>query len=85
MFGDRAKEALGERISGSYNLFLGADNELRLANASSLPASVLVTVVSPAGRTSAGIPAAPYHASGLSIGDSTFFGRRAGAAVARRS
>jgi 3-oxo-5alpha-steroid 4-dehydrogenase len=38
-----------------------------------------------AGRTSAGIPAAPYHASGLSIGDSTFFGRRAGAAVARRS
>lgn len=37
-----------------------------------------------AGRTSAGIPAAPYHASGLSIGDSTFFGRRAGAAAAAR-
>jgi 3-oxo-5alpha-steroid 4-dehydrogenase len=37
-----------------------------------------------AGRTSAGVPAAPYHASGLSIGDSTFFGRRAGAAAARR-
>jgi hypothetical protein len=37
-----------------------------------------------AGRTSAGIPAAPYHASGLSIGDSTFFGRRAGAAAATR-
>ena len=37
-----------------------------------------------AGRTSAGIPAAPYHASGLSIGDSTFFGRRAGAAASAR-
>jgi 3-oxo-5alpha-steroid 4-dehydrogenase len=37
-----------------------------------------------AGRTSAGIPTAPYHASGLSIGDSTFFGRRAGAAAAAR-
>lgn len=37
-----------------------------------------------AGRTTAGIPAAPYHASGLSIGDSTFFGRRAGAAAAAR-
>ena len=37
-----------------------------------------------AGRTSAGIPAAPYHASGLSIGDSTFFGRRAGVAAAAR-
>jgi len=37
-----------------------------------------------AGRTSAGIPAAPYHASGLSIGDSTFFGRRAGSAAAAR-
>jgi len=30
-----------------------------------------------AGRTSAGIPVSPYYASGLSIGDGTFFGRRA--------
>jgi succinate dehydrogenase/fumarate reductase flavoprotein subunit len=36
------------------------------------------------GRTSAGVPTAPYHASGLSIGDCTFFGRRAGAAAAQR-
>lgn len=38
-----------------------------------------------AGRTSAGLPVAPYHASGLSIGDCTFFGRRAGAHAAQRS
>jgi 3-oxo-5alpha-steroid 4-dehydrogenase len=36
------------------------------------------------GRTSAGVPTAPYHASGLSIGDGTFFGRRAGRAAAER-
>jgi 3-oxo-5alpha-steroid 4-dehydrogenase len=30
------------------------------------------------GRTSAGLPTAPYFASGLSVGDCTFFGRRAG-------
>ena len=37
-----------------------------------------------AGRTSAGLPVAPYHASGLSIGDCTFFGRRAGVHAALR-
>ncbi len=37
-----------------------------------------------AGRTSAGLPGAPYIASGLSVGDATFFGRRAGRAAARR-
>ena len=31
-----------------------------------------------AGRTVAGLPTAPYIASGLSVGDCTFFGRRAG-------
>src|SRR5690606_26736607 len=31
-----------------------------------------------AGRTSAGLPVAPYIASGVSIGDGSFFGRRAG-------
>ena len=35
-----------------------------------------------AGRTSAGLPTAPYIASGLSVGDCTFFGRRAGLAAA---
>jgi len=30
------------------------------------------------GRTSAGLPMAPYIASGLSVGDCTYFGRRAG-------
>ena len=35
-----------------------------------------------AGRTSAGLPGAPYIASGLSVGDATFFGRRAGRAAA---
>ena len=35
-----------------------------------------------AGRTTAGIPTAPYIASGLSVGDGTFFGRRAGRAAA---
>jgi 3-oxo-5alpha-steroid 4-dehydrogenase len=35
-----------------------------------------------AGRTSAGLPVAPYIGSGVSIGDSTFFGRRAGAHAA---
>jgi 3-oxo-5alpha-steroid 4-dehydrogenase len=34
------------------------------------------------GRTAAGIATAPYLASGLSVGDATFFGRRAGRAVA---
>ncbi|MFK7975101.1 MAG: FAD-dependent oxidoreductase [Halioglobus sp.] len=34
------------------------------------------------GRNSAGLPTAPYIASGLSVGDCTFFGRRAGRAVA---
>ncbi|MGI9277438.1 MAG: FAD-dependent oxidoreductase [Endozoicomonas sp.] len=36
-----------------------------------------------AGRTSAGLPTAPYIASGISIGDCTFFGRRAGKHIAR--
>jgi 3-oxo-5alpha-steroid 4-dehydrogenase len=36
-----------------------------------------------AGRTTAGIPTAPYIASGLSVGDCTFFGRRAGLAAAQ--
>ena len=36
-----------------------------------------------AGRTSAGMPSAPYMASGVSIGDCTFFGRRAGRHAAR--
>lgn len=35
-----------------------------------------------AGRTSSGLPGAPYIASGLSVGDASFFGRRAGRAVA---
>ncbi|MDH4041406.1 MAG: FAD-dependent oxidoreductase [Gammaproteobacteria bacterium] len=35
-----------------------------------------------AGRNSAGLPGAPYIASGLSVGDATFFGRRAGLAAA---
>ena len=35
------------------------------------------------GRTTAGLPTAPYIASGLSVGDCTFFGRRAGRAAAR--
>jgi len=35
-----------------------------------------------AGRTSSGLPGAPYIASGLSVGDCTYFGRRAGTAVA---
>jgi 3-oxo-5alpha-steroid 4-dehydrogenase len=35
-----------------------------------------------AGRTAAGLPGAPYIASGLSLGDATFFGRQAGRAVA---
>ncbi len=35
-----------------------------------------------AGRTTAGLPIAPYIASGLSVGDCTFFGRRAGRAAA---
>jgi 3-oxo-5alpha-steroid 4-dehydrogenase len=35
-----------------------------------------------AGRSTAGIPTAPYIASGLSVGDCTFFGRRAGRAAA---
>lgn len=37
-----------------------------------------------AGRTAAGLPMAPYIASGLSVGDCTFFGRRAGWAAAGR-
>lgn len=35
-----------------------------------------------AGRNTAGIPTAPYIASGLSVGDASFFGRRAGEAAA---
>ena len=35
-----------------------------------------------AGRTTAGLPTAPYIASGLSVGDCTFFGRRAGRTAA---
>lgn len=31
-----------------------------------------------AGRTSAGLPVAPYVASGISVGDGSYFGRRAG-------
>lgn len=35
-----------------------------------------------AGRTSAGVPGAPYLASGLSLGDASLFGRRAGRVAA---
>lgn len=35
-----------------------------------------------AGRNTAGLPMAPYIASGLSVGDCTFFGRQAGKSVA---
>ncbi|MFK8050224.1 MAG: FAD-dependent oxidoreductase [Halioglobus sp.] len=35
-----------------------------------------------AGRNTAGLPMAPYIASGLSVGDCTFFGRQAGRAAA---
>ena len=35
-----------------------------------------------AGRTTAGLPLAPYIASGLSLGDCTYFGRQAGLAAA---
>ncbi len=38
-----------------------------------------------AGRTSAGLPVAPYIASGISVGDGSFFGRRAGAHAAARA
>lgn len=39
-----------------------------------------------AGRTTSGLPSSPYIASGISVGDCTFFGRRAGkAAAANRS
>lgn len=38
-----------------------------------------------AGRTSSGLPGAPYIASGLSVGDCTFFGRRAGTAAADKA
>lgn len=38
-----------------------------------------------AGRNTAGLPTAPYIASGLSVGDATFFGRRAGRAAALKS
>jgi succinate dehydrogenase/fumarate reductase flavoprotein subunit len=37
-----------------------------------------------AGRTSAGLPTAPYNASGLSVGDASFFGRMAGQHAAGR-
>jgi predicted oxidoreductase len=36
-----------------------------------------------AGRTARGLPTAPYIASGLSLGDATFFGRRAGQHLVR--
>lgn len=36
-----------------------------------------------AGRTSSGLPTAPYIASGISVGDCTFFGRQAGANAAK--
>lgn len=36
-----------------------------------------------AGRSTAGLPGSPYLASGLSLGDSSFFGRQAGMAAAR--
>ncbi|MBK9468662.1 MAG: FAD-dependent oxidoreductase [Gammaproteobacteria bacterium] len=38
-----------------------------------------------AGRTTAGLPTAPYIASGISVGDCTFFGRRAGRHAARET
>lgn len=36
-----------------------------------------------AGRTTSGLPTAPYLASGISVGDCTFFGRKAGQSAAR--
>lgn len=36
-----------------------------------------------AGRTSSGLPTAPYIASGISVGDCTFFGRQAGISAAK--
>ncbi len=52
------------------------DSRVISANAEIIPRLFAV------GRTSAGIPIAPYFASGLSVGDSTFFGRIAGSKAA---
>ena len=47
MYGAQAQEALGERIVGSYNLFLGMENWLKLANPTALAVDVVVKVSSP--------------------------------------
>ncbi|HQH27359.1 MAG TPA: hypothetical protein PLP17_08190 [Oligoflexia bacterium] len=44
MFGLQAREALGELSSGSYNLFLGMENRLRIANTSDAAVDVAVQV-----------------------------------------
>lgn len=57
---------------------LQTDLDGRVINSFGVPIEGLYA----AGRTAAGLPTAPYIASGLSVGDCTFFGRRAGVAAA---
>lgn len=57
---------------------LRTDVDGRVFNSFGEPIPALYAV----GRNTAGLPTAPYIASGLSVGDCTFFGRRAGRSAA---
>ncbi|MDP5063938.1 MAG: FAD-binding protein [Haliea sp.] len=64
--------------SSSFNF--PQDNFLPVAEGSTIGEAIHGLFA--AGRTVAGLPVAPYIASGFSVGDCTFFGRRAGIAAA---
>ena len=52
MYGTTGRESLGSSLSGSYNLYLGMENYLRVINTSSSYSVVTVAVTSPSGTVS---------------------------------
>jgi hypothetical protein len=49
MYGVQAHEAMGTNIVGSYNLYLGMENWLKISNTSSSPQSVTIVTTGPSG------------------------------------
>jgi len=76
MYGSQAREALTRAVFGSYNLFLGMENWLKLVNSSDTPAQVQVLVHN-AGNSRENIVQLAGHGSKvLALHDTTQFGTR---------
>ncbi len=74
MYGTQATEALTTSLTGSYNLYLEAENYLRLMNTSASVVTVTVAVTTTTGVVEQAIALGPNSATSLEIHDSSLFG-----------